>query len=90
MAVLFGLMAHVTFYVYENWTNTFAKVHRGDCPYCNDGRGFQGRGSKTPSGQWLGPFSHSDEAMSAAQTAAGTHSNREVWEGGVCGYCCGS
>jgi hypothetical protein len=32
------------YYVYENWTNTFAKVHRGGCTFCNDGRGFQGRG----------------------------------------------
>jgi hypothetical protein len=36
-----------TFYVYENWTNTFAKVHRRGCPYCNEGSGFQGRGTRT-------------------------------------------
>jgi hypothetical protein len=34
------------FYVYENWTNAFTKVHRRDCAYCNDGRGFQGRGKR--------------------------------------------
>jgi hypothetical protein len=30
------------FYVYENWTNTFTKVHRGSCTYCRDGQGFHG------------------------------------------------
>jgi len=80
-------MAAGEFYVYENWTNTFAKVHRGDCPFCNDGRGFQGRGSRTPSGQWLGPFSTAAIATSAARSAANGHQNREVWEVASCGYC---
>lgn len=77
----------MAFYVYENWTNTFAKVHRGDCPYCNDGTGFQGRGSSTPSGRWLGPFASRDVANPAARDAAHGHPNRSVWEVGTCGYC---
>ncbi|MGP8007748.1 MAG: hypothetical protein ACLP2J_12050 [Acidimicrobiales bacterium] len=80
-------MTMAIYYVYENWTNTFAKVHRGSCPYCNDGRGIQGRGSKTPSGQWLGPFHSADEAMAAASAAASQHSNGDVWVVASCGYC---
>ena len=77
------------FYVYENWTNTFTKVHRADCPYCNDGNGIQGRGSSTPSGRWHGPFADDASAFEAAQEAADRHSNRNVWEVGRCGYCGG-
>ncbi|MGH9044555.1 MAG: hypothetical protein ACRDVP_06945, partial [Acidimicrobiales bacterium] len=36
------------FYVYENWTNTFALIHQGTCSFCRDGQGNQGvRGNKT-------------------------------------------
>lgn len=76
-----------SFYVYENWTNTFAKVHRGSCPYCNDGRGFQGRGNRTRNGQWLGPFETADSAMVEARAAANRHSNSAVWIVESCGYC---
>lgn len=75
------------YYVYENWTNTFAKLHRGTCPYCNDGQGFQGRGTKTPSGQWHGPYHSADEGMRAAHAAANGHSNSAVWVVEACGYC---
>lgn len=75
------------FYVYENWTNTFAKVHRGSCPYCNDGQGFQGKGTHTPSGRWLGPYDTDSAALAAAQHAAASHKNAAVWEVGSCGYC---
>ena len=27
-----------SFYVYENWTHDRARVHKGECPYCNHGR----------------------------------------------------
>jgi hypothetical protein len=26
------------YYVYENWTHDRARIHKGDCGYCNDGR----------------------------------------------------
>ena len=49
------------FYVYENWTNKRARLHRGDCSYCNDGKGTQGTDSVT-NGQWFGPYSTREAA----------------------------
>lgn len=45
-----------SFYVYKNWTNTFAKIHHGSSPYCNDGRGFQGGGTRHQVGSGWGHF----------------------------------
>jgi F-type H+/Na+-transporting ATPase subunit beta len=75
------------YYVYENWTNTFAKVHHGTCSYCNDGKGFQGRGTKTSNGQWHGPFTSKAEAMSIAHQKADRYANSDVWEVSTCGVC---
>lgn len=54
------------FWVYENWPNKAATVHRGSCSFCNEGRGLFGR-SSTASGRWLGPFDTLDEAMMRAE-----------------------
>ena len=75
------------FFVYENWTNTFALVHRGSCSFCNHGRGMQGRGSKTPNGQWHGSFPTLGEALAAARQAAEQHPNASVWTVRTCGSC---
>lgn len=75
------------FFIYENWTNTFALIHRGSCSFCNHGRGVQGRGSKTRNGQWHGPVVTLDEAISAARDAASRHSNWSVWTVRPCGSC---
>jgi hypothetical protein len=75
------------FYVYENWTNTFALIHRGACSFCNHGQGVQGRGKQTPNGQWHGSFPTISEAHTAARGAADRHSNRSVWTVRPCGTC---
>lgn len=75
------------FWVYENWTNTFTKVHVGACAFCNDGRGIQGRGSSTPSGRWLGPFPSLDRAKAAARDAADRHPNAAMWNVDCCRFC---
>jgi hypothetical protein len=49
------------FYVYENWTNKRARLHRADCSHCNDGRGSQ-VGSGEKNGRWHGPFCSIEEA----------------------------
>jgi F-type H+-transporting ATPase subunit beta len=43
------------YWVYENWVHKRARLHRGECSYCNHGRGHQGSKSKQ-NGEWLGPF----------------------------------
>ena len=43
------------FYVYENWTIDRARVHKGSCSYCNDGKGVQVADSGR-NGKWRGPF----------------------------------
>lgn len=56
-------------WVYENWVaeGHKARIHRGDCPYCNNGHGIHpGAGNKN--GRWLGPFRALDEARLHAKT----------------------
>lgn len=77
------------FYVYENWTNTFVKIHAASCPFCKDGQGAQGRGSKTGNGQWIGPFPTLGEALDAGKKAADGHSNRPAWSVAPCSICRG-
>jgi hypothetical protein len=43
------------FYVYENWTNKRARLHRAHCSHCNAGRGSH-VGSGEKNGRWHGPF----------------------------------
>lgn len=61
------------FYVYENWTNKRARLHRGDCSYCNDGKGSQGTDSVT-NGEWFGPYSTREAA--AERLASVSHPNK--------------
>lgn len=55
----------MTYYVYENWTHKRARVHRGDCSYCNQGRGTQPADSGK-NGQWHGAFATFDVAQAVA------------------------
>ncbi|GAK32730.1 hypothetical protein JCM17846_26130 [Iodidimonas nitroreducens] len=71
--------ANEQFWVYENWTNQCATLHRETCSFCNDGRGMHGK-SATSSGQWLGPFT--DEAK-AWERAKDTH-RRDIRRCGIC------
>ena len=43
----------IEFYSYENWHHGYARVHRGDCHFCNQGKGLFG-GGRTPNGEWHG------------------------------------
>jgi hypothetical protein len=54
------------FWVYENWTHKRARVHRGDCSYCNDGHGTQPSDSGR-NGKWHGPFSDRASAFATAE-----------------------
>lgn len=44
-----------SFWVYENWTHRRIRVHRAECPYCNDGRG-RGLGTNGKNDLWYGGF----------------------------------
>lgn len=63
------------YYVYDNWTNKYAKVHKANCGYCNEGKGFHKDTSDT-NGQWLGSFKDRQEAeLEAQKTKRRTISN---------------
>lgn len=56
----------MTFWVYANNVHKFAKVHRGGCAFCKEGRGVHDRGADAVAGGWLGPF----ESVASARHAA--------------------
>ena len=68
-----------SFYVYENWTQDRARVHRAECPFCNHGRGIHGTGNER-NGKWHPPLSGRDAAYRFA------HSTRRSDISG-CGHC---
>jgi hypothetical protein len=78
----------MTFYVYENWTHTFAKVHRGPCVFCKEGNGLHGAGRATPNGEWHGPYVTKQSASADADAVAARHANREKWDVDACRVCC--
>jgi hypothetical protein len=49
------------FWVYENWTNKRARLHRAECSYCRGGQGTQGSASDK-NGEWHGPFAELEQA----------------------------
>lgn len=59
------LSATDEFWVYENWPNNCATVHKATCSFANGGLGLGNRAS-TENGQWLGPFEHAGAAWNRA------------------------
>jgi hypothetical protein len=57
----------MAFYIYENWQAGPHKavIHRGDCRYCNQGRGRAGEYDPLHA-QWHGPFETLAEAEAAS------------------------
>lgn len=45
----------MSFFVYQNWHRTRARLYRGGCSYCNLGGGTQPQDSGL-NGKWYGPF----------------------------------
>ena len=43
------------FWVYENYPTDRARLHRGDCGFCNHGKGVSGSGDPKNL-RWHGPF----------------------------------
>jgi hypothetical protein len=70
--------SNVTFWTYTNWVHKYAKVHRGSCSHCNDGRGSHGA-VHSHAGQWVGPFDHVGEALQAGEATG--------WLVTTCSFC---
>ncbi len=72
------------YFAYENWRahGHITKVHRHDCPFCNDGMGMAG-GTRPDNGQWLdlGEFERQEDALAAARTRVAQGTVR------LCGAC---
>lgn len=62
------------FYVYEDVLQRRARIHRGECGHCNEGRGKTGLGPVSQTGIWHGPFALSK----AAEEAAGALGHADV------------
>lgn len=56
----------MTFWVFLNRSHKYAKVHRADCIFCDQGRGLHHRGTASAASSWLGPFGSFREAMDTA------------------------
>ena len=67
------------FWVYENDPANRARVHRGDCPYCNHGDGIHDGGNPSNS-RWHGPFTTIKAACDKMRCL-----NKKDSRG--CGYC---
>lgn len=61
-----------TYWVYENWTvrPKKAKVHIGQCSFCNEGRGTD-RGARHRNGDWHGPLNSLRDALELATALPG-------------------
>lgn len=60
--------ADVDWWVYENWTVVVggkARVHHGECSFCDHGRGIHSYDSGRNS-RWHGPYPSMDAAMTKA------------------------
>jgi len=62
----------MSYWVYENWTIDKAIVHKGDCPYCKDGKGIHPNKEEGRNGKWHGPF---DVLAYAGNVAASLNKN---------------
>lgn len=67
------------YWVYENWTHDYARIHRAQCSFCNDGVGIHSK-SSNDNGRWHGPFEQLDEALLRARDTG----RQIVKECGVC------
>jgi hypothetical protein len=57
----------MSYYVYDNWTINKARVHRGSCSYCNEGRGIHANPSGRSS-RWHGPYDSVPKADQKARS----------------------
>ena len=63
------------YWTYVNWVHKYAKVHRAECVFCNDGLGIHAA-VDSQAGKWLGPFNELREAFDTSN-----------FETSPCGFC---
>ena len=73
------MMSWMTFYVYDNTVNDRARIHRADCPHCNDGQGRDGHAERRH-GRFFGPFTSYRDAAEKMATLGRRNT-------GDCGHC---
>lgn len=63
----------MAYYVYENWRARGHKavIHKGDCPFCKNGNGLSGNGTRIDNGAWHGPFDQLNQAIDFANKTGG-------------------
>lgn len=65
----------MSFYIYENWTaEKKAVIHKGDCSFCDNGRGVHENVRGDRNGKWRGPF----ESYQGAKNIAESLGDRQV------------
>jgi hypothetical protein len=55
-----------SYWVYENWTHRYVRIHRAACGHCNDGRGTQASHSGEHD-EWHGRFRDREAAFAKAR-----------------------
>jgi len=68
-------------WVYEDYPVNRARVHRGECPFCKQGKGIHRNKEEGVYMKWHGAFPTRDEAWTFAQQLK----RRDT---GFCAFCC--
>ena len=75
----------MTYYVYTNWTQPHARVHKGECPFCNEGEGIHNTDNEEH-GKWeIKSYPTYKEAYAAAKNFIEKHDcdDKQI----NCGHC---
>jgi hypothetical protein len=69
----------MAYYVYENWQAGphKARIHAGDCVFCNNGMGTAGGSADPNHGKWHGPFQTRTQARANAASLKGVIDSRD-------------
>ena len=74
----------MTYWVYENWQEKHASIHKATCGLCNDGQGCHNT-SNQENGRWFGPYETYNLALHEAQTFV--HNNNCENDLKICNQC---
>lgn len=60
-------LAVAEYWVFFNKHHKYARMHRSECVFCDEGRGLHHRPNRSAASSWLGPYGSSLEAMRVAE-----------------------